>query len=484
MNKHFLGFLYIFFVVMLLTTSGCPSNGNGGVIQHLELYIHPNGNYSNGGTQSSPLATIEEAVNRRERPEVLDATFYVAEGTYNIITRDCQFNDMDIYGGYSTDFSVRDSSMYTTTITDNRTEDGEWVTTVFLSDGTMDGFTIQGADATENSRAVALSHNAIFTNNKVIAGTGVDVDGIAMDGDNITVRDNTITGGTGSDGAGGIFVGGCHPGTVIEDNTIYAGTGENSTCGIAVQHSGEFVIRNNFISGGEIAGTNANSQTRGIAIGDSSSVVVENNTVYGGKNGDYATGIDISNQSNATVRNNTVFGGEGVLDSKGVAIASSSPEVDNNTISGGISSDVSGIRLSQYARPYIRNNIIFVSGETSGYCVHCDASDSYPSELYHNDLWDSNESTKYLYDQGDFTALSSVNDQGYAFGNVDFDPDFRDIGGGDGLVETMEDNDWQLSSTTPGEVKGGGYDLSDQFDYDKNDDPRTDPFSIGAYERD
>ena len=83
---------------MLLTTSGCPQEQNcGGVIQHLELYIRPNGNDSSQGTKSSPLATIREALDRRNNPAVINATFHVAEGTYYITDSQYNFEDTDVY---------------------------------------------------------------------------------------------------------------------------------------------------------------------------------------------------------------------------------------------------------------------------------------------------------------------------------------------------------------------------------------------------
>jgi len=51
-------------------------------------------------------------------------------------------------------------------------------------------------------------------------------------------------------------------------------------------------------------------------------------------------------------------------------------------------------------------------------------------------------------------------------------------------IDTMGDNDWRLTASSPTEVTQGGLDLSAEFTTDKDGVTRTAPWSIGAYEQD
>ena len=70
--------------------------------------------------------------------------------------------------------------------------------------------------------------------------------------------------------------------------------------------------------------------------------------------------------------------------------------------------------------------------------------------------------------------------------NVNMDPNFDNIYGDDMFPETMEDNDWHLTSGSP--VRYSARDLSSEFTTDKDDVTRTGNgaigWSMGAYERD
>ena len=67
-------------------------------------------------------------------------------------------------------------------------------------------------------------------------------------------------------------------------------------------------------------------------------------------------------------------------------------------------------------------------------------------------------------------------------------PEFNNLRGGDESPETMEDNDWRLTSISPWEVRTRALDLSSEFTTDKDDVTRTGNgtigWSMGAYERD
>ncbi len=482
------------FLVSMLLLIGCSGGGDnsGSVGGTITIYVSSStGNDSNDGTMEGPLATIQAALLMKSSEEAHSANIHVAKGTYNVTTEQLDFENDEIYGGYSPDFSNRSITTYQTTITDTRTS-GEWVNTMSLVNSIMDGFTIEGADVSGSSRAVSIHGNVSFSNNTVYGGDAVgnpgDTQCISMDGQDSTIENCTLYSGDTAVGATtALFIDSVTGETMVEGNDIY--TGQGIDCGgIGLQGSDSITIRDNFIYGGYGDFNDGNSGTTGIRINGSKGVV-ENNTISGGENGNYATGIFIGLASDMFIRNNLLYAGDPTGGSQGMEVSNSSTGyIVNNTIDGGVSDDAYGITLSLGAKPDIRNNIVFISGVSTQYCVYCADTTAYPKALYANDLWSYGGAIYLRFNGSNYPLLeggSGVNDQSFAGGNIDSDPVFADLDGTDNDVSTIDDNDWHLTAGSPAEVKGGGSTFfNDQFNYDRDDNPRDGAWSIGAYEQD
>jgi len=71
-----------------------------------------------------------------------------------------------------------------------------------------------------------------------------------------------------------------------------------------------------------------------------------------------------------------------------------------------------------------------------------------------------------------------------AFGNVSANPVFEDQDGLDDDMNTMMDNRWNLTASSPSAVTDGAADLTSDFLYDYEGNTRTAPWSMGAIEYD
>ena len=104
-------------------------------------------------------------------------------------------------------------------------------------------------------------------------------------------------------------------------------------------------------------------------------------------------------------------------------------------------------------------------------------------KLRHNDFWDCDfiyvygpVSSRVYYSLGDLADLENdlSNGGSPASGNIALDPVFDSA-----------DDGWHLSDLSPVAVKEGGDDsLTGVPDTDKDGNPRTPSWSIGAYEQD
>jgi Bacterial Ig-like domain len=444
------------------------------------------GDDANDGTREHPKATIPAAISKAEilgYDVNLAGAVVVSQGTYQVnsaatpATHVRLLEGISLYGGYSSDFSQRDTETHTTTIEDvstkvtgdyqnpNRTiEAGNTIT----SGATVDGFTIQG------TQTGAGDYSAAFFNN----------------GGSPILQNNKIHGGEGTKASIGVLIGnGAAP--VIENNAIDAGGGGNESDGIAISYSGSAIIRGNTIRGG--MGT-----SRGIGIINESaaSVILQNNTIIGSENSGESYGIwNLTAGSNTIIQNNTIFGGTGTNTWGIYNESGASPTIQNNTIDGGTGTTLSIGIVNSGAAPspsnsLIQNNIVFTSpGSGQRYCLSEVDFLSNPGSVENNDLFDCPTALYRDYPNNNLSTIDAVNalTDTSAGGNVSIDPVFVDTDGPDGDISTMADNDWHLSSSSPASpatVTQGGLDLSGDFTTDKDGKTRTVPWSMGAYERD
>ncbi|MDH5408600.1 MAG: DUF1565 domain-containing protein, partial [Gammaproteobacteria bacterium] len=176
---------------------------NGGMAN--AIFVAKTGNDANQGTRSSPLLTIQEAINQASNGKDV----YIASGAYDeSLTLK---NGVSLYGGYRAADWFRDRAVNTTLIQGgNRAVYG-----VNVSTFTLDGLTITSADGVsdgESSTGLLLSfaNNITISNNHITAGNGANGndgdDGVACivsnDGSDATDMLGAA-GGNGSESPGG-----------------------------------------------------------------------------------------------------------------------------------------------------------------------------------------------------------------------------------------------------------------------------------------
>jgi hypothetical protein len=347
---------------------------------------------------------------------------------------------ISVFGGYSADFSERDSAAHVTKITDTSTATAPShlnpnravETHGFIDTPTvLDGFTIRGSDQGNHSAAILVNGGGgpIIQHN-IIQGGGTDLLKPSLFSMGVVNYDG---------------------GPTIQDNTIDGGKGNRASIAIVNGGASFYLIRNNAIDGG--SGTL------------------------------FAFGIwsTLDDSPGAVVRNNTIHGGHFTGSSYGVQIESSSPTIQNNTINGGSGTTVSyGIQNKRFgssatpSNPIIENNIIITTGTGPEYCIHEIDADMDPVSLKHNDLFGCG--TALYFDEGTtpLSSIAAVNSLSGATDNVSLDPNFVDQSGGN----------WHLTPSSPPSVSQGGLDLSPAFTTDKDGFTRTIPWSMGAYESD
>ncbi len=395
------------------------------------------GDDANDGTvYYEPVKTLARAIEVAAAGDKIA----VAEGTYS---ETITLAGESIYGGFPDDLDwsdeSRDPAANVTTILDIRESGGTagnpiaaiLVNGSASNDTVIDGFTIKG-------------------------GEGAYVCAIKIDTD-------TIPGYT----------------LLINNNIIDGGKGTNEACGIYNRHvtsgtsSYEITISNNSITGGSV------------------------NTVSSGAVwGIYCESNSTTDTVNINIWNNTIFGGNITVTGAGtgelMAIYANnrSPKIYNNTMDAGTPSATNailiGIRLNYLAKPSICNNIILFSDNTHArYGIYEEHASSDPVEVKNNAVYNAADA---LYYDDEESALDQVADNSAPL----YEGNFRGVNwlttpvG----VDNVNDNPQLVSATnmhftsgSPSSITEGGKILP-EFSTDKDGNPRTADWSIGAYEKD
>jgi hypothetical protein len=465
---------------------GCNSSGN--------IYVRTDGSDTNAGSTSEPLQTIHAAVACATAGQ----SIHVASGTYQAHQNGNGWLELQegksIYGGYSSDFSVRDPVLFLTVIESNL--DGNLVpevttATVRVAPETteqteLNGFTIYGTNvgSWDSVAAIIVAGGGAKIENNVIDGRGVCDRTVAIEvrgGGSPVIRNNTIIGGTGVS-VGILSAAGSGPNSAtIENNSISGGSGSGSGCfhvgaqGISWTSSGEgeLVVRGNTVSG-------AASQTRtdGIYVDASGPILLESNSVTT-SSASIVTGIDVKGSS-VVVRNNVVSMGAAELGLEGIVLQSTtSLVVSNNTVAGSVSLAMdplgaTGILLKTPAsNPDIRNNIVdlkvFAWSRSIHRCISTFVG-AEPSILQNNNLF----GCQVLYSGNGVSAttIDEVND----LTGVDSSENVST----NSFLDSAED--FRPTVATPATITEGGQDLSALFSTDKDGNDRTVPWSMGAYQ--
>ncbi len=406
-----------------------------GLVPSDAIHVSKTGDDTTGdGSQSAPFATIQKGIDAAlaaAKPEV-----HVQEGLYEVSTPVVMKEGVSVLGGYAVFTWERDVVAYETTIRDVGTPGGVWsspsraveaqsnVTTATV----IEGFTIRGSEVSGNfTAAVASSYG-------------------------LTVENNVLWGGAGTEGSYGILPGGgAIDGPIVNNRSIHGGLSAGSSYGIyAYFYSGE-------ISGNTIMGGAGGGSSYGIQTSYGSAPTIFNNVIDAGLAMSTTFGMDIFDSGGAApkVHNNTIISGDAPIATYGILMRSDGdPE---STVS-----------------PDIRNNIIYnISGSGSAYAVWENNTTANPTIFTNNNL--AGYSNLY-YDENtmvltQISAVNSLTDM-TTFGNVDAEPMFVNV----------TTKDFHLTAASPVEVREGAEDLADSFTTDKDGVLRTAPWSMGAYE--
>ena len=374
-------------------------------------------------------------------------------------------------------------------ISGSQNPDARWSTGVSVDEALhtfdLNVCNIDAGKAAVSCKAVSItgeSDGLVYENEITVAESELAV-GIYLHESNPQILDNLIEVANSGEGSGiGISMRDSNP--IIRKNriTVTGDTPENF--GIAVvetsdPHIGEntILVDNAAVSIGVALWSNQGTQ-----------ILIERNRIFGGNSDDTSTGISIS-ESSVRVLNNLIHGGTGRI-TTGVLLSDATVSIWNNVINGGGGTElVNAVGIHNTALEII-NNILFTSGTVQQIAIQEHEGEGDTPEVFLNNLFfDYEGSMTYYQDYGDgglSTVVDVENDlttEGKTVGgNLDGDPMFADLDGPDDDIDTMDDNDWRLSSGTASSIYEGGNDFLEEYSYDFLGNQRTVPWSIGAFE--
>jgi len=449
------------------------SGGGGDAV--VIAYVDGVGGSDDGdGSDANPYATISKGI---EALTESGGEVRVARGVYRVSSSIDLVDGVSLYGGYDAEDWSRNIQSNTTMIMDTRTSGGAALAPISVIKGVgeiggttvIDGFTISaalGADVLSDSVA------AIFL----------------KEGASPTILNNIINGGSGSRSYG-LFLNRVNP--MIDGNEINGCAASGSveiSVSVAIIYASGSVIDN------IITACDRGDRSYGIAMNQYNGFILQN-TIDGG-GGDISVGIQVEDHSNPIIDNNVIDGGDGDTSSYGLLSDVSSPVISNNTISGGSNPNANAIRLDTSSGSedeeavVISNNIIFLPS-VAGYGIY-EVKDitRAPSILQNNDIFhvDDND-TGVLYhrvtlnpEDDNYTSIGAMQEALNGAGH--------DVSG-NMEVDLVLDSEFRITTEPdPVSVTEGGLDLSSPSGsqvsvlLDRDGNPRSVPYSIGAYEYD
>ncbi|MGV7930821.1 MAG: hypothetical protein AB2L13_18305 [Spirochaetota bacterium] len=470
------------------------------------IYVSTTGNDTTGdGSPGNPYQTIQNGITQAAA-NGLHAVF-VEAGTYNISAEITILEGISLYGGFRqgnwNDRSItplaRDTgSPYRTEIisTAARAIRG---TGVITSATVVEGFVISGATAfyNENNSNPRISNNTIIgTGNvnsygvynlnsspgiqfNIIIGASVAADNAYgvynIGGGSPTITINTIYGSfmvTVNSIATALYSDGAITTPIIAGNAIYGGPSASISRGVHNRNGAGPGIGYNRIEGGvapqswgvydedcgyillanDIRSGDGSISSEAVYCFNATTKII-NNTIRGGPSNGYSTGISLFNGSHAHIFNNTIDGGAGLITARAIYI--------------------------WISNPLIINNILFISGATGTRTgiYEGDPGTSDPVELTHNNFFDCPVLYRNSAPPNDILNIGDVNDSAQTTQGLPASSTLNIS------VILSLDSDFRIISP-PTTVRDGGADLTGFLNDDKDEHPRTVPWSIGAYEYD
>jgi hypothetical protein len=255
--------------------------------------------------------------------------------------------------------------------------------------------------------------------------------------------------------------------TVIEGFTIRTAV-ESTVCGIYCSR-GSPTVHDNRID----AGPGQEDSTAIFCV--NASPLILGNTLDAGKGSVRCRGI-VCQGSAAVIRNNVIFHQGGGANFRGILCNNAAGVlIQNNTIHGGEGSDGCLI-YSAFSQCLLENNILVAAPQAACGFYEADTS-SLPLGVRSNDFY--NCDPLYRGADGPTSCASVTAMEAYltarsvpAADNREEDPVFVDAAA----------HDYHLAGTSP--LGDKGLNLSAFFSADRDGEPRTPPWSIGAYELD
>ncbi|GEM_PF-1446493 len=266
------------------------------------------------------------------------------------------------------------------------------------------------------------------------------------------------------------------------------------------------INRNLVFDGFIVEGAFVNSSNNTICfyiIGSGTHVIISNNIMKSGWSNQEATssyGIYIDSSS-PIIYNNVLYGGSARNGNIKIWISNGShPKIYNNTLVSGPATYWQWV-IALYGlecHPTLKNNLLVELSSTSTYyqsLYHMAYGSSHYPYAYTTNLFyvypDATGNGSYIYYNNDDPKNLNINNYEYqaVYTCSDFqsltydDPAWRNLVNVDPLFVNAATYDYRLQANSP--AKDKGTDLSAEIPaFDRDGNPRTPPWSIGAYERD
>jgi len=286
----------------------------------------------------------------------------------------------------------------------------------YISDALSSGIHLDNSDITVRNCLIEESE----------APTGVEGGGAIeiLNGSDALIENNTFRNNVAKSHGGAIFVSSSNPvikGNIIDDNSAILGSATGG--GIHVENNSSPQILNNLIYNNTVTALGSfsvrHARGGGIYISGGSGIVISGNVITDNfVNWEPQTtanggGIYIIN-SDPYISNNVIADNEAESDNGGaIYLYGSDPMIINNTIANNVTGDLGGAIYAELSNPTIVNSILYFNEDSAG------------TEIFLDNF--ASVTVSYSDIEGSWPGI----------GNLDVDPIFRDIMGGDYHLQTQ-----------------------------------------------
>jgi hypothetical protein len=278
---------------------------------------------------------------------------------------------------------------------------------------------------------------------------------------------------------------------------VYAGAASSHARGLFIQRGASAYVSGCTIVCGSAAYTTA------VHLEGAEWTRLDRNRIDAGSAGVGSVAVDMID-SGGLVSNSAISGGTASSGgARAIYIESSDASVFGNTICAGSGTTWAfGVSISG-SGPRISNNILFTAGAPNQKAIHEHDTGAYVERLVNNLFYTYDAAMVAYFDWDDpggpgggelavadlETVLLARDEVETVSGNIGDDGTrfaFEDEAGVDADVTTLADNDWRFTPDPAPhvDVYAGGTVLDAEFLDDLDGVPRSDPWSIGAYEYD